>query len=469
VITITRRQAREIRAVFRRALGILSRSAGPPLRIQAGPEGVSVRCRSSMAAVEFRQAGDLPQAQFAVPFGLLSDIEGGRPEPVTLEQEGDQVVARWNNGQVPQIHRYDVGDDDDAAEFPTVPEKLAENDPSLLTALRSAAETTDKEATRYALGCVQMRGGEGRIAATDGSQLLVQAGFEFPWEGERLIPRSTVFASREFSNSEQAAIGADDEWVILCVGLWTLWFAVEREARFPQIDDHLRNPADAPTTLRLTDADADFLQQSIKQLPVDDSFNDPVTVDLNGEVVVRGRAAEKAVPTELVLSNSAVVGKSLQLSTNRKFLARALKLGFREISLFGPDAPVICRNAHRDYVWMVLDAKEAIAAHPNAVRIVSGADATSPPPPLAKRNETTMSKTPSGPDGGSRTDGNSPSKQATTTEESPLQQAEALQQTLQLALSQTRALATTLRKRKKQSQLMKSTLASLRKLQTVDV
>ena len=469
MITITRRQAREIRAVFRRTLGISSRSAVPPLRIHTGPKGLSVRCRSSTAAAEFRQTGDLPHSQFAVPFGLLADIEGGRDEPVTLEQEGDQIVARWNNGQVPQIHRYDVRDDDDAAEFPSVPETLAENDPSLLAALRSACETTDKEATRYALGCVQMRGGEGRVAATDGSQLLLQGGFEFPWEGDRLIPHTTVFASREFSNSEQVAIGADDEWVTLRVGPWTLWFAVEREARFPQVDDHLRNPADASTTLRLTDADAEFLQQTIKQLPVDDSFNDPVTVDLNGEVVVRGRAAEKAVPTELVLSNSAVVGESLRFNTNRKYLARALKLGFRNFSLFGPEAPVVCRDAHRDYVWMVLDAKGAIAAHADAVRIVSGANATSPPPPPAERNEATMSKTSSRRNGRSRTNGNSPSKQAAETEESPLQQAEALQQTLQQALSQSRALATTLRKRKKQSQLMKSTLASLRKLQTVEV
>ena len=80
-----------------------------------------------------------------------------------------------------------------------------------------------------------------------------------------------------------------------------------------------------------------------------------------------------------------------------------------------------------------------------------------------------MSKTSSRRNGRSRTDGNSPPKQAAETEESPLQQAEALQQTLQQALSQSRALATTLRKRKKQSQLMKSTLASLRKLQTVEV
>lgn len=467
LITFTRRQAREMRAVFRRALGLTARSPGPPLHIQADSKGFLIRCRSALAAVEYRQAGEFSSAQFTVPFGLLVDCEGGRADAVTLEQERDQVVAHWTDARVPKTQRYDISADD--ADFPGDQVTTADNDAHLLTALRDACETTDKEATRYALGCVQLRSGDGRIAATDGSQLLVQTGFAFPWEGDRLIPRATVFASREFSGAADVAIGATDEWVILHVGPWTLWFAVEREARFPQVDDHLRNPADAATTLRLTDADADFLANSIKQLPHDDAQHDPVTVDLNGEVAIRGRAADTEVPTELILSNSTISGDPLRFNANRKFLARALKLGFRDISLFGPEAPVVCRNTHGGYVWMTLQAEGAVVAHPEAVRIVSAANGSQPPAPQAERSRTPMTKTPTRRNGRSRTNDNGSTKPATATEDSPLQQAEALQETLKQALSQTRALTTSLRKRKKQSQLMKSTLASLRQLQTVDV
>ena len=75
----------------------------------------------------------------------------------------------------------------------------------------------------------------------------------------------------------------------------------------------------------------------------------------------------------------------------------------------------------------------------------------------------------------SKTNGNgrtSATPPATATEpeaSSPIEQAEALRDSLKDALDKTRELVRTLERQKKQSRIVESTLASLRQLQTVDL
>ena len=42
---------------------------------------------------------------------------------------------------------------------------------------------------------------------------------------------------------------------------------------------------------------------------------------------------------------------------NRKYLARALKLGFSELCFYGDKVPVACHDERRDFVWATLDAE----------------------------------------------------------------------------------------------------------------
>jgi len=47
---------------------------------------------------------------------------------------------------------------------------------------------------------------------------------------------------------------------------------------------------------------------------------------------------------------------------NRKFLARAVKLGFSEVHLYTPKVPVMCRDDHRRYVRALLNPEAASQA-----------------------------------------------------------------------------------------------------------
>ena len=98
---------------------------------------------------------------------------------------------------MPQIVQYDSELPADADKFPALSETFTENRPGLLEALSAASDTCDPDSTRYALGHLQLRGEQGTIVATDGRQLLVENGWQFPWTGDLLVPRSKIFASAE--------------------------------------------------------------------------------------------------------------------------------------------------------------------------------------------------------------------------------------------------------------------------------
>src|SRR5205823_7274586 len=108
-------------------------------------------------------------------------------------------------------------------------------------------------------------------------------------------------------------------------------------------------------------------------LPGGDEPSAPVTLDLNGTVAVRARAAGQGRVTELVLGRSGFVGTPVRLHTNRHYLARAVRLGFAEVEVAGPEAPLACRGNGRVYLWQPLGRDSAIEPADDAVRIASTA------------------------------------------------------------------------------------------------
>ena len=175
MITITRLLARRLRAVFRRALKTPSKGFAPAITFRTGPDGLRVGARSGSLALEYHAPGDDPPEEISVPWEFLADCEARGQDPVQLEAVGDgRVVARWREGDIPQMVRYDPVDPKNAAAVPPGASPLAENPARLLAALRDAFQTTTPEGIRYATNHVQIRGQSGVLVATDGRQLLVQ-------------------------------------------------------------------------------------------------------------------------------------------------------------------------------------------------------------------------------------------------------------------------------------------------------
>jgi len=476
MITVTRRQARRLRAVLRRhPLGIGHRGPVPPLVFRAEPNvGLRVRHHQPHLAVECLLPGNgRPEEAIALPLDALADFEGRDDSPVVLEAaDSGRTVVRWEDRRVPQTREYAVPEAGGLPLFPAPPASTETGAACLLDALAEAAATTDEGSTRYALDCIQLRGPAGEVVATDGRQILIQGGFRLPWDGDLLVRRTPLFAAHGLPRDRPVAVGKTETHVAIRAGDWTAWLAIRPDARFPRVDRVLPADRGSATRLRLDPADAAFLGDALGRLPGGDAPNAPVTVDLNGKVAVRARGEVGGGVTELVLARSGFTGDPVRLNVNRHFLARALGFGFAEVQVAGPEDPVCCRAGSRSYLWQPLSKESAIGPDDDATRIDSTNPGPAPVPAANPEDHATMGRHES-------TDRTEAARPAAREIRVPaeaardhaggglaalIQEAVELHGALADARARTHRLIGALRRHRKQSRLTSATLAALRNL-----
>ena len=369
MITISRSLIRELKTVFSRGLGITSRQTGPPVEFLVDQHGLQIRTRNQQIALEYRLPLEgLEGQQIVSPFGLLRCCHGVKSDPVQLQVENDKIRAEWQDAGIPQSIEYPVPE---CEEFPELPERLASNESRLMAALGDACETATTDSARYALDHLPLRGSAGQVISTDGRQLLIQDGFQFPWEGELLIPANRLLCSRELRRGKSVDVGSTAEWMTLRSGPWTIWLKINEKARFPNVLELVNKRPETVATLQVPDKDAEFICSALKPKPFHQGDADKVTLDLNGEVTVRAREGGQEQQRDYVLCRSERSGESLRINTSRDYFRRALKLGFREINLSGSDTPASCREGDRTYVWALLTQAESVQPQSDAIRIES--------------------------------------------------------------------------------------------------
>ena len=489
MITLTRNQVRRLRAVFRRStLGISHRGIVSELVFRA--EGGQLRAQHRYAdlAIEYAEPASHPHfAGLAIPLDALADFEGAADTPVVLEAVApDRTVVRWEDRGIPQSREYHlVIPDDRAPAMPAMPTSWATAPPDLLAALAEATETGTQDSTRYALNCIQLRGAGKQVIATDGRQLLVRSGFEFPWSDDVLIRGSPVFGCRAIPKDRPVEVGRTETHVVFGAGPWTIACEVPKEVRFPDVDRVIPHPGEVETRLRLDPDDAGFLETALGRLPGAGDVNGPVMIELNGKIAVRATAAEQpGRVTELVLSRSAYTGSPLCICTNRVLLERALRLGFGEIGFTGVDSPFVCRQAAQVFAVQPLSGGSPPPEDAEVIRIESGtagvghratAHAETPRRTMTVREVRNGHQPATPAEDPDRTSPRPVEATGFPGTESPgtsvaalLQEAEALHASLADARSCTARLIAGLRRQRKQSRLLNETLRSLRQLRLVE-
>ena len=212
MITITRRLAQQLRSVLRRAFGNF-RGNGPAIGFIAGKEGLTVRSVFGNVAVECRLPGERTAEALWLPFEFLVDVAGKNDQPLEIEATGDgQANVQWRASNGPQIVTYATQEPFEADKFPVLPAAFTANPPGLLQALDAAAEVTALEGVRYGTDCIQLSP-DGTINATDGRQLLIQSGFNFPWQDAVLVSRNKVFTCAELPQDQPVAVAKSGDWV----------------------------------------------------------------------------------------------------------------------------------------------------------------------------------------------------------------------------------------------------------------
>lgn len=478
MISIPRSVLVTFRTLIRRA-GLHKRHAAatPGVSFVADNDGCLMRCASHEAAIQYRHAGSFEARQHHLPLEALASFDGKVDDLVTLEAGGgNRTILTWTDGGVPRQAEFDASK---VTPFPEVPKSFMPNEPALWSAFRDALPVTDRESSRYALGCLHLRGRLGRIDATDGRHVLTQAGFRFGWTDDVLLPANSVLGCRSLDSGGPVAVGRAGNWIGFGVGPWLVMLAVQKEGRFPKIDDVIPQPEASTARLELSADDAKFLGDVLPRLPCDDPLFAPITLDLNGRVLLRTCEAEKARPTQVELSGSRLEGRPIVLNSNRKFLAQALRLGFRQLRCYGPESPVLCADERRRFLWCLLDAKSAIPRHDDPVCITPSAEAHRPtnrlkhvlpkPNPVSpgKPPMTVTTTHPHVAASATPHDAQPVKRARTRPTVSTIEQALALRDALRGVAQQAGELARSLKLQKRQARIVATTLASLKELQKV--
>jgi hypothetical protein len=338
LIPISRSLARQLRAVFRRLAG-RSAPIHPVLSLHAGKDGIRIRLHNADIAAEFHQAGSYAEEVLTLPLAALANFEGRTDALVELETARPGVtLARWQDSGVPQVKGYDSQELDSLAKFPGLPEPVTSIEPGFVKALDDASHSASS-AIRYATDHIQLRGSPGQVIATDGHQLLLQSGFQFPFSEDVLILNTTVFGCRELDADAGVRIGKTATHVALRIGSWTLHLPINPDGRFPQAEQIVPSPSAALIHWRIDAADAAFLAKTLPKLPGGGDEDSAVTVDLNGQAAIRAKAEGEGPVTELILARSQLTGPPARFRIDRLLLARAVHLGFREVALVNGDSP----------------------------------------------------------------------------------------------------------------------------------
>ena len=356
--------------------------------------------------------------------------------------------------------------------FPAAPVAWTENPLPLLAALRDAFDTTDIESSRYALGCIQLRGKAGEIAATDGHQMLLQCGFHFGFDEELLVRRTSAFHGKVMPTGQAVQAGRTETHVAIRIGGWTFWLAIEKEGRFPRVEHIIPAASSASTTLELASVDAEFLAANVNRLHTRPEER-AVTLDLNGAIAIRAKDMDAAKPVEMILCNSTRTGEDVRINTDHRFLVRAAEMGFRQLSLYGPNGAVLARDDQRSYLWMPLGSDNLVLPSDDCLRIESprAASRSSPtssvPRSTLPMNRPPLPATASPPPAAESAPQTAPTRRrrASAVTASPLDQAVSLRNSLREAVHRTNDLIRAMKKEKQQQRLLRSTLKSLKELQ----
>ena len=210
-------------------------------------------------------------------------------------------------------------------------------------------------------------------------------------------------------------------------------------------------------SLRLGQKGVARLIKELPRLGGEKGLDAPVTLDLGPRVTLRLHGTADATAPEIELPDAEGTGVSCKLFTDRRYLLRALKLGFTEVKVRSPSHVVWCRDASRIYVWMPWSESPA----PTAARTPPPSASASPEP---QKETAVMVNAPSNGRHAGNGDAGNPAPPAAS---DPLAEAEAVRGLLAEAQSRLGRLIASLKLHRRQARAVQAAVASLRDLPTL--
>jgi hypothetical protein len=234
-------------------------------------------------------------------------------------------------------------------------------------------------------------------------------------------------------------------------------------------------------------ADRQFLAETLPRLPVDAANDNRVTLDLNGQVIIRAKTATEAQPTEIVLTGSSWSGDPVRINVNCKQLARAVTLGLSDLHIFSDEAPVSWSDATRTYISSPLSRDCCVEPAADAIRIESpkGEPVATFLQPVTPRSVPPMSEPTTNTNGKAASNGHAVTNgQASTNGQARktssrkaaqqdlaalIEQADKFRTAAHDLMYQANGLVKALKQHRRQNRVIETTLASIRQLKGLGV
>ena len=317
-------------AVFRHCVCRSAQALPPVVVFEAGPQGLHAYFWHDEIAVEHRQPGSFGAGRVCLSLDALTESTPRRSDLIILKSDGSPYPP-------PR----------------PLPRAFVINPPRLLRALEEAGRTAYDYPIRFSLHCLLLRGRLGEVVASDGRQLLIQGGFQFPWDEDLLIPRAAVFGCRAIDHRSSIEVGRSNSHVTFRILLWLVHLRIATHVHYPDVNRVIAAAAGTQTSWHIGRADAAFLMRALRQLAARDECAQ-ATVDLDRSCLVRFRGRDQSV-IEAELVESSYSGRPVQFSINPRYLLRMLRLGFSTVQVIDAATPLLCKDEHRTYAVMPLD------------------------------------------------------------------------------------------------------------------
>jgi hypothetical protein len=383
MLMLPRVSARVFRALLRKCVPCRSRGPVPAVLLLAQGDVLSLVAATEDVMLRYTMPNTGGEESFLIPMTVLEEVEGSADSVEFIPKTKGKAIARWSDRGVSKENAIELLPAKQAPDLPALPDVWGEASAALLLALYEAGRTASRESGRYSTQRIQIRGAKGQILSTDCNQALIHGGFAFPFPETMYIPAVPVFAAKELAGLP-VRIARTETHLVVEVGPWTIWLMIDRLARFPEIEAAVPK-AKGATTVTISETDAAFLLDLLPQFPGHDQESAPITLDFDGQqIAVRGRGSREEKSGEVFLTGSTASGPPVRLALDRRFLLRALALGFRRLRLSEKASAFVAVADDRLYLAAILDPSLCIGP-PDTIPAKALA-------PLPVPSETTMPK-----------------------------------------------------------------------------
>ena len=448
MIAIPRGPCRAFPALARKCVSGRPRGPAPVVVCEAQGGTLTVWERTDAVLLYTAPTSSIDEL-VVVPMAVLEAAADSRSEVVELVVGSKPTgEARFTDRGGPKCHPFEVLLPGKQHRLPDPPDEWHAVPVAFLAALHECGRTTAKDATRFALTRVQVKGTAGQVVATDGRTALLRGGFTFPFADDLLVPALPVFGSRELAAESLVRVGRTATHLVVGAGPWRVYLPLDRSGRYPDVAGVV--PRHAPTAITVADRDAAVLLEKVPGMPGGDADHRPVTlaIDRDGVVVRAGDAKLDAVKA-VWLRRSTATGPGVRAAIDRRVLLRALALGCRTARL-APDKPVVFEGDDTTVLTVALDPALAVGPVPDC----DTTDSNHNPEPVERR--TAMRH---------ETNGSPPNGRHDPPEAAdPLAAAEELRTALGDALTAASRLVAVLKHQKKEKKALASVYAGLKAL-----